>query len=166
MRLSAKSRYAVTAMVDLAVFAGSRPVSLADIADRHHMPLPYLEQLFVKLRRKGLVQSARGFQGGFTLGRPGGDISLLDVLYAVDDAIKTTGCGVDSVHTTCNGTSAKCMTHNVWEKLGDHVRHFFRATSLLDILPPQSVQFPEELTSSLGCENLVQGCLAKGVCSA
>lgn len=138
MRVNARSRYAVTAMADLAVFGTSCPVSLAEIAERRSMPLPYLEQLFAQLRRAGLVNSARGFQGGFTLSRSAESISLYDIISATDTAIKTTGCSGDD--TTCNGTGSKCLTHDLWQRLGDHVRDFFMRTTLASIVGSSDIK--------------------------
>ncbi len=142
MRLSAKSRYAVTAMVDLMVHGGDMPVSLSEIAERQLMPLPYLEQLFARLRRAGLVISSRGAMGGFALNREPSKIPLLEIIAAVDDSIKTTGCGSDK--KTCNGSSVKCLTHELWSNLGQVVTGFFADTMLADVhssglnVPPSS----------------------------
>lgn len=131
MRLSAKSRYAVTAMVDLMIHGGARHVSLSEIAERQLMPLPYLEQLFARLRRAGLVVSSRGAMGGFALSRAAAQISLLEIIAAVDASIKTTGCGSD--RPSCNGSTARCLTHDLWARLGHVVTGFFAQTMLADV---------------------------------
>ncbi len=115
MRLSTKGRYAVMAMADLAAHGeGARPVSLADIAERQEISLSYLEQLFAKLRRGGLVVSVRGPGGGYRLSRVAGEIRIADIIVAVDEPITATRCQKGSPKG-CMGTSGRCVTHDLWK---------------------------------------------------
>ena len=112
MRLSTKGRYAVMAMADLAAHeAGARPVSLADIAARQEISLSYLEQLFAKLRRGGLVRSVRGPGGGYRLSRAAGEVRVADIIVAVDEPITATRCKSGSPKG-CTGHGARCVTHS------------------------------------------------------
>ena len=150
MHVSTKARYAVAALADLAslsrddknphshdnVNASSAhdvPVSLKDVAQRQELPLPYMEQIFVKLRRASLVTSVRGAQGGYTLNRAPNDIRISDIIYAVDGPTQTTRCAKDS-HTGCMSSGQRCMTHHLWEDLGRTIDDYFRHTSLRDVL--------------------------------
>ncbi|MEC9319800.1 MAG: Rrf2 family transcriptional regulator, partial [Pseudomonadota bacterium] len=117
MRLTSKGRYAVTAMLDVAMFAKQAPVPLADISDRQGISLSYLEQLFARLRKRGLVHSVRGPGGGYRLGRDADSISVGAVIDAVDESIDATKCqGKGNCH---NGE--QCLTHSLWEGLSDRI---------------------------------------------
>ena len=116
MRLSTKGRYAVMAMVDLASFGGRKPVSLADIADRQEISLSYLEQLFGKLRKGGLVRSVRGPGGGYLLARTLADTRISDIVMAVDEPLKATRCKTGS-SAGCHSDKSRCLTHDLWEEL-------------------------------------------------
>ncbi len=141
MRLTTKGRFAVTAMIDLALREGSGPVALAAISDRQHISLSYLEQLFGKLRRNHLVESTRGPGGGYTLGRKASNISVADIILAVDEALDATGCGGKE---NCMGEDAgRCMTHDLWASLN---------AKMIDHL------------HSITLKNLVNEQLAKGLC--
>ena len=134
MRLSTKGRYAVMAMADLAQHeAANRPVSLADIAQRQEISLSYLEQLFAKLRRSGLVKSVRGPGGGYRLSRPAGDMRIADVIVAVDEPIAATRCKPGSAKG-CTGGGARCVTHDLWEELGRQIHVFLSSVSLADVV--------------------------------
>ena len=134
MRLSTKGRYAVMAMADLAQHeAANKPVSLADIAQRQEISLSYLEQLFAKLRRNGLVKSVRGPGGGYRLSRPAGDLRIADVIVAVDEPIATTRCKPGSAKG-CTGQGARCVTHDLWEELGRQIHVFLSSVSLADVV--------------------------------
>lgn len=134
MRLSTKGRYAVMAMADLAAHEGGmRPVSLAEIAKRQEISLSYLEQLFAKLRRGGLVKSVRGPGGGYRLSRPADDVRVADIILAVDEPITATRCKQDSPKGCIGGTS-RCVTHDLWEELGRHIHVFLAAVSLADVV--------------------------------
>jgi len=138
MRLSTKGRYAVMAMADLAgnaVDAQSdpRPVALADIAARQDISLSYLEQLFAKLRRGGLVTSVRGPGGGYRLSRPSGELRIADIILAVDEPIAATRCKTGSTKG-CTKTGARCVTHDLWEELGQQIHIFLSSVSLADVV--------------------------------
>ena len=128
MRLTTKGRFAVTAMIDLGLRAQSGPVALAAISQRQHISLSYLEQLFGKLRRHQLVESTRGPGGGYTLGRAAADISVADIIIAVDEPIDATGCGGKE---DCMGQDAgKCMTHDLWTSLNEKMIEYLDSISL------------------------------------
>jgi len=134
MRLSTKGRYAVMAMTDLALHeAGSRPVSLADIAERQEISLSYLEQLFAKLRRNGLVSSVRGPGGGYRLSRPADEVRVADIIMAVDEPINATRCKPGSAKG-CATQGARCVTHDLWEELGRQIHVFLSSVSLADVV--------------------------------
>ncbi|HEY0300886.1 MAG TPA: Rrf2 family transcriptional regulator [Rhizomicrobium sp.] len=134
MRLSTKGRYAVMAMADLAQHeAANKPVSLADIAQRQEISLSYLEQLFAKLRRGGLVKSVRGPGGGYRLSRPASDLRIADVIVAVDEPIAATRCKPGSAKG-CTTQGARCVTHDLWEELGRQIHVFLSGVSLADVV--------------------------------
>lgn len=134
MRLSTKGRYAVMAMADLATHeAGSRPVSLADIAERQEISLSYLEQLFAKLRRGGLVVSVRGPGGGYRLSRSGGEIRISDIILAVDEPIEATRCKLGS-SKGCTTVGGRCITHDLWEELGHQIYKYLSGVTLAAVV--------------------------------
>ena len=134
MRLSTKGRYAVMAMSDLAGHgAAGRAVSLAEIAERQGISLSYLEQLFAKLRRRGLVRSVRGPGGGYRLSRPAQEIRVSDVIVAVDEPIAATRCAPGSA-VGCTGTGSRCATHDLWEELGRQIHVFLSSVTLADVI--------------------------------
>jgi len=133
MKLTSKGRYAVMAMADLAKSNLKEPTSLTEISLRQGISIDYLEQLFLKLRRNNLVQSARGPSGGYVLSKPPGEIKLLSIITAVDEKIKTVKCRKES-KKGCNGKSIKCITHNLWDDLETHINKFFEDNTLNDIL--------------------------------
>ena len=133
MKLTAKGRYAVMALADLAKFNNESPVSLRDISLRQNISLLYLEQIFSKLRKNNLVHSARGPSGGYLLSKPSDEIKLLSIISAVDEKIKTVKCRRES-KKGCNGKSIKCITHNLWDELETHINKFFENNTLEDIL--------------------------------
>ncbi|MEM9495561.1 MAG: Rrf2 family transcriptional regulator [Pseudomonadota bacterium] len=137
MKLTTKGRYAVSAMADIAAVSAfsdcESPVSLSDVADRQGISLSYLEQLFLKLRRAGLVTSARGASGGYALAAAPADIYVADIVSAVDEAIKTTAC-VRGSDIGCSGTSTRCLTHDLWDELGLQIEMFLNAVSLEDVV--------------------------------
>ncbi|MEE9250511.1 MAG: Rrf2 family transcriptional regulator [Alphaproteobacteria bacterium] len=132
MRLSTKGRYAVMAMVDLASHSRGRPVALAEIARRQEISLSYLEQLFAKLRKGGLVRSMRGPGGGYLLFRPAEATRISDIILAVDEPIRATRCMPGSP-MGCTGDNGRCMTHDLWEELGNHIHLFLSSVSLADV---------------------------------
>ena len=133
MKLTSKGRYAVMAMADLAKNYVKVPISLTEISLRQGISIDYLEQLFSKLRKNNLVQSTRGPSGGYLLSKPPDEIKLLSIISAVDEKIKTVKCRKES-KKGCNGKSIKCITHNLWEDLENHINKFFENNTLNDIL--------------------------------
>ena len=144
MKLTSKGRYAVMAMADLAKNHVEKPISLTEISLRQGISIAYLEQLFLKLRKNNLVQSARGPSGGYVLSKPPGDIKLLSIIRAVDEKIKTVKCRKES-KKGCNGKSIKCITHNLWDDLETHINKFFEDNTLNDILFKEVRNKSEEL---------------------
>ena len=132
MKLTSKGRYAVMAMADLAKNDVKKPTNLTEISLRQGISIAYLEQLFLKLRKNNLVQSARGPSGGYVLSKPPGDIKLLSIIKAVDEKIKTVKCKKESKRG-CNGKSIKCITHDLWDDLENHINSFFEKNTLRDI---------------------------------
>jgi len=132
MKLSTKGRYAVMAMTDLAMNANGRPVALADIAKRQEISLSYLEQLFAKLRRGGLVRSVRGPGGGYLLARGSDATAISDIIMAVDEPIRATRC-TPGAPMGCTGLSSRCMTHGLWEALGKSIEGFLASVTLADV---------------------------------
>ena len=137
MRLTSKGRYAVMALVDLARFDDITPVSLRDISLRQGISLDYLEQIFSKLRKKEIVQSVRGTQGGYVLSKEAKEIKLTNIFDAVDEKIKTVQCKKES-KKGCNGKPTKCLTHNLWDELENHINSFFAEKSLEDLVKDNS----------------------------
>ena len=133
MKLSTKGRYAVMAMVDLAAHAMDKPVALADVADRQDISLSYLEQLFGKLRKAGLVKSVRGPGGGYLLAHGSADTRVADIIMAVDEPIKTTRCTPGSP-SGCQSDRARCLTHDLWEELGNQIYLYLSSVSLQDVV--------------------------------
>ena len=133
MKLTSKGRYAVMALVDLAKFNNINPVSLRDISLRQGISLDYLEQIFSKLRKKEIVQSVRGIQGGYILNKRAKEIKLTNIFEAVDEKVKTVQCKKES-KKGCNGKATKCITHNLWDELEIHINTFFENKSLKDLL--------------------------------
>ena len=133
MKLSTKGRYAVMAMVDLAAQNSERPIALAEIAERQDISLSYLEQLFAKLRRGGLVASVRGPGGGYRLARPAEETRIADIILAVDEPIRATRCTPGQPHG-CRGSKSRCLTHDLWEELGSQIYLFLAAVSVADVV--------------------------------
>ena len=144
MQLTSKGRYAVMAMADLAKNNIKEPTSLTQISLRQGISIAYLEQLFLKLRKNNLVQSARGPAGGYVLSKSPGEIKLLSIINAVDEKIKTVKCRKESKRS-CNGKSIKCITHNLWDDLETHINKFFESNTLNDILFKEVRNHSEEL---------------------
>ena len=133
MRLTTKGRFAVTAMIDLALNNASGPVTLADISERQKISLSYLEQLFGKLRRKSLVTSVRGPGGGYNLANPTDQVSVADIITAVDEPIDATQCGGKE---NCKDDK-KCITHDLWTDLNRHIFEYLRAVKLSELVAKQ-----------------------------
>ena len=134
MRLTTKGRFAVTAMIDLALRQSSGPVTLAAISQRQQISLSYLEQLFGKLRRHELVESTRGPGGGYTLGRKACDITVADIIVSVDEPIDATQCGGKE---NCHGDGGRCMTHELWAALNQRMVEFLDSVSLQKLVEEQ-----------------------------
>ncbi len=151
MRLTTKGRFAVTAMLDLALHANDGPVTLANIAERQKISLSYLEQLFVKLRRNDLVASVRGPGGGYNLARPSDQLSVADIIIAVEESIDSRQC---EGKKDCLGEGAgqrRCMTHDLWESLNQNVIQFLSAVTLAELVEQQftqTVSGPASLTKN------------------
>jgi len=136
MRLTTKGRYAVTAMLDLALHGAEHPVSLADISGRQDISLSYLEQLFAKLRRNNLVSSVRGPGGGYRLSRGGHEIFVAEIIDAVNETVDATGCGGSA---DCQQGEV-CLTHHLWCDLSDQIHRFLSQISLSNLVERREVQ--------------------------
>ena len=132
MKLSTKGRYAVMAMVDLACHCRGAPVSLADIAQRQEISLSYLEQLFARLRRGGLVRSVRGPGGGYLPARPLEETRISDIIMAVNEPIRATRCPLGT-GAGCKRDKSRCLTHDLWEELGNQIHLYLSSVSLADV---------------------------------
>ena len=135
MRLSTKGRYAVTAMMDLAIHHGEGAVTLADISEAQGISLSYLEQLFARLRRHGLVEGIRGPGGGYQLSRPPTEISVAEVIDAIGEGIDVTLCGGS---TDCQD-GERCLTHELWQQLGGQIQEFLASVTLASFLEREDV---------------------------
>ena len=133
MRLTTKGRFAVTAMIDVAMYGGEGPVTLAAVSARQKISLSYLEQLFGKLRRYGLVDSVRGPGGGYNLARPASSVSVADVITAVDEPIDATKCGGME---NCDDDK-RCMTHELWANLNTHIFAYLSSVTLEQLVRQQ-----------------------------
>lgn len=131
MELNTKGRYAVMAMVDLAKFGAAESLPLSVIARRQTLPLAYLEQIFALLRKKGLVESVRGRSGGYRLARAPAEITIADVLSAVEEGTQMTRCQAED--TGCLGAK-RCLTHGLWDALGAHIEGFLTSVTLHDVV--------------------------------
>lgn len=136
MRLTTKGRYAVTAMIDLAFHSQTRPVTLTDIAARQTISLSYLEQLFARLRRAGMVKGVRGPGGGYKLCRKTSDINIAEIIAAVDEPLDSTKCGGEA---NCHKDQS-CLTHDLWMGLSEQIRNYLEGISLADLLEKNRVQ--------------------------
>ncbi|MFT3777243.1 MAG: Fe-S cluster assembly transcriptional regulator IscR [Ottowia sp.] len=134
MRLTTKGRFAVTAMIDLALRQDSGPVTLAAISQRQNISLSYLEQLFGKLRRNELVESTRGPGGGYSLGRKAGEITVADIIVSVDEPLDATHCGGKE---NCQSDGTRCMTHDLWTTLNARMLEFLESVTLQKLVDEQ-----------------------------
>ena len=133
MKLSTKGRYAVMALADIAHFSFNTPISLRDISLRQGISLLYLEQIFVRLKKNKIVNSVRGSNGGYVLTKDPSKINISEILNAVDEKVKTIGCNKSS-KKGCNGKSVKCITHNLWDELENHINIFFKNKNISDLV--------------------------------
>ena len=139
MKLTTKGRYAVMAMADLAANQNLKPVSLSEISQRQNISLSYLEQLFLKLRNEKLVKSIRGPSGGYILEKSPKDIKVSNIIFAVDEQVKTLNCKRESKRG-CHGKTVKCITHNLWDDLEKHINNFFDNVSLNDLIKQKKTE--------------------------
>ena len=149
MRLTTKGRFAVTAMIDLAMRDGQGPVTLAGISDRQKISLSYLEQLFGKLRRHALVASVRGPGGGYSLARKSSEVSVADIIVAVDEPIDATKCGGKE---NCQDDH-RCMTHDLWTQLNERVFDFLGSVTLHDLVEKQRTK-PVKVIRGKDCDRM------------
>jgi Rrf2 family iron-sulfur cluster assembly transcriptional regulator len=140
MRLTTKGRFAVTAMIDLAMRDGRKPVTLADISERQKISLSYLEQLFGKLRRRELVSSVRGPGGGYQLVRKTDEVSVADIIRAVDEPIDATQCGG---RENCKD-DRKCLTHDLWASLNERIFDYLNSVTLAQLVAKAQAQAAEQ----------------------
>tara|TARA_B100001123_G_C14686227_1_gene779497 strand:+ start:103 stop:543 length:441 start_codon:yes stop_codon:yes gene_type:complete len=133
MKLTNKGRYAVMAMADIAKTRTDQPTNLSEISLRQGISISFLEQIFSKLKKNNLVYSSRGPSGGYLLSKSPNEIKLLSIIKAVDEKVKTVGCKKES-KKGCTGKSIKCITHNLWDDLENHINSFFEKNTLNDIL--------------------------------
>jgi Rrf2 family iron-sulfur cluster assembly transcriptional regulator len=132
MKLTTKGRYAIMAMADLALNVNRGPISLSEISLRQNISLAYLEQIFIKLKNNKLVKGSRGATGGYVLEKPATEIKLSNIIYAVNEEIKTLNCKKES-KKGCNNKFSKCITHNLWDQLDQHINGFFEKVKLQDL---------------------------------
>ncbi|MDH5471218.1 MAG: Rrf2 family transcriptional regulator [Gammaproteobacteria bacterium] len=137
MRLTSKGRYAVTAVLDLSFHQNEGPVSLADISARQEISLSYLEQLFARLRRNKVVNSTRGPGGGYKLSRDPADISMAEIILAVDETYDATACGSSS--KPCSG-NYQCLTHDLWQELSQEIHTFLKEITLAEMMSKRTVR--------------------------
>src|SRR5437868_250560 len=144
MRLTTKGRFAVTAMLDLALRGDQGPVTLAGISQRQKISLSYLEQLFGKLRRHGIVESVRGPGGGYSLARRAEDVTVADIIIAVDEPLDATQCGGKG---NCHGdeSASRCMTHELWATLNQKMVEYLDSVSLKNLVDQQRAKHPAVL---------------------
>ena len=133
MKLTTKGRYAVMAMADLALNSKKGPTSLNEISLRQNISLAYLEQIFIKLKSKKLVKSTRGATGGYILDKSPAEIKLSNIIHAVDEEVKMLNCKKQSKRG-CTNKSTKCITHNLWDELDQHINGFFEKVKLQDLV--------------------------------
>ena len=136
MRLTTKGRFAVTAMIDLAMQCGSGPVTLAEISQRQKISLSYLEQLFGKMRRRALVDSVRGPGGGYLIAKDMAQVSVADIILAVDEPVDSTQCGGEE---NCRD-GQKCITHDLWTNLDQHIVDYLGAVTLKQLVDEQKAK--------------------------
>ena len=133
MKLTSKGRYAVMAMADLALFRDRGPINLTDISLRQNISLAYLEQIFIKLKKNNLVKSVRGAKGGYVLELSPEEIKISNIIAAVDEEVKMLNCKKES-KKGCNNKFTKCITHNLWDQLDQHINNFFEKVRLQDLV--------------------------------
>ncbi len=145
MKLSNKGRYAVQALADLARNSLQKPTNLTEISLRQGISLSFLEQIFLKLKNNNLVKSSRGPLGGYILSRSPDDITISNIIEAVDEKVKTVACRRES-KKGCHGKSSKCITHDLWDDLENHINNFFKKNTLRDIAYKMEKNKQSEIT--------------------
>ena len=138
MKLTTKGRYAVMAMADLALFKDNGPTNLTDISLRQNISVAYLEQIFIKLKKNNLVKSVRGAKGGYVLEYSPEEIKISNIISAVDEEVNTLSCKKESKRG-CNNKSTKCITHNLWDQLDQHINNFFEKIKLQDLVKKNQI---------------------------
>ena len=138
MKLTTKGRYAVMAMADLALFKDKGPISLTDISLRQNISQAYLEQIFIKLKNNNLVKSVRGAKGGYVLETSPEEIRISNIISAVNEEVKTLNCKKES-KKGCNNRNTKCITHNLWDQLDNHINNFFEKVKLNDLVKKNQI---------------------------
>ena len=133
LKLNTKSRYAVMALADLAKFSSHKPVSLRDISLRQNISIFYLEQIFLKLKKNNILKSVRGVNGGYVLNKKPDQIKIAEIFSALDQKVKTMACKKD-IKKSCTGKLVKCITHNLWDQLDQHINNFFERVNLQDLV--------------------------------
>jgi Rrf2 family iron-sulfur cluster assembly transcriptional regulator len=151
MRLTTKGRFAVTAMADLAMRGGKAPVTLAAISERQNISLSYLEQLFGKLRRNNIVESVRGPGGGYYLARPSNQISIAEIVIAVDEPLDSTKCGGLG---NCHGDQQPCITHDLWTGLNAKIYGYLEEVTLQQLVENHTRRNSE--TASISLKKMVK----------
>jgi len=144
MKLTNKGRYAVMAMAELAKHNIQKPINLSEISIRQGISISFLEQIFLQLKNKDLVQSVRGPSGGYILMKPPEEIKLSNIINAVDEKVRTLRCKKDS-KKGCNGKSIKCITHDLWAELERHIMYFFEKNTLRDLVSKTNNKFDLEI---------------------
>jgi len=139
MRLTTKGRYAVTAVLDLSFHNDEGPVSLADISSRQDISLSYLEQLFARLRRNNIVVSTRGPGGGYSLSRDSDDISMAEIIVAVDESYEATNCGGSKSENGGCSNEHQCLTHDLWHELSQEIHSFLNGISLAELMKQKGI---------------------------
>jgi Rrf2 family transcriptional regulator, iron-sulfur cluster assembly transcription factor len=131
MMLTTKSRYAVMAILEVASSGSTKPMRLSDISEKQTIPLSYLEQIFLKLKKSHIVKSVKGPGGGYCLNSASELLNIIEIIDAVEENTKMTRCSVDK---TCRKNGAKCMTHDLWKGLGNQIRNYFSSISVADVM--------------------------------
>ena len=139
MRLTTKGRYAVTAVLDLSFHKNEGPVSLADISSRQGISLSYLEQLFARLRRNNIVVSTRGPGGGYSLSRDSEEISMAEIIVAVDESYEATNCGGSKAANGGCSNEHQCLTHDLWHELSQEIHNFLNGISLAELMKQKGI---------------------------
>ena len=138
MKLSTKGRYAMVALCDIALHGGLGLVTLSDISKRQKISLAYLEQIFIKLKNNNLVKSVRGAKGGYVLEISPDEIKISNIISAVNEEVKTLNCKKES-KKGCNNRNTKCITHNLWDQLDNHINNFFEKVKLNDLIKKKQI---------------------------